>query len=196
MKAGEAVVVAISGPTAVGKTTCVRNLAALLEDAATLFYDDYAALSRWHPDILAWIEEGCDPNQWVTIPQLVADLRTLRAGEAIRLPHNQATVEPARFIVMEEPWGREREEIRPLIDFVAYLHLPLDVALCRRLLREASYGANPMEFAEFYLQKRVREVYLRQQACGESADLVLDGTKPSDDLAREIVERVHGIQRS
>jgi uridine kinase len=194
MQAAEAVVIAISGATAVGKTTCVRSVAASLEDAVSLAYDDYAAVSRWHPDILQWIDEGCDPNQFVTIPQLVSDLRSLRAGQAIRLPHNQAVVEPARFVVLDEPWGRERQEIRPLIDFVVYLHLPLDVALCRRLLREVSHGANPMEFVEFYLQKRVREVYLRQQACGESADLVLDASRSADDLVREIAGTVRGIQ--
>ena len=54
-----------------------------------------------------------------------------------------------------------------------------------------------MEFAEFYLRKGVREVYLRQQACSEHADLILDGTKSPDDLAREVVDalRGHSVQR-
>jgi hypothetical protein len=43
---------------------------------------------------------------------------------------------PSEFIVIEEPMGRERAEMASLIDFVAVIETPLEIALTRRLLRD------------------------------------------------------------
>ena len=70
MHAQSSVVIAISGPSGAGKTTVVNAVAARLGNASTLFYDDYFRRVS-HPDIRAWIEQGCDPDQWAALPQLV-----------------------------------------------------------------------------------------------------------------------------
>jgi len=189
----EAIVIAISGPSAAGKTTLVAKVATLLGNATTLSYDHYGAVADWHPSIRQWVEEGRDPNRWVSIPQLVEDVRALREGRAVVSPKSGQVVAPAGYIVMEEPWGRDRDELAPWIDFVAHIAIPLDIALCRKLLRESANPAlhfDPLVFAQEYLTERVGDFYQRQQQVSEHADFVVDGLQPPDELAEAIVAQV------
>src|SRR4051812_8185094 len=105
MPANACFVLAIGGTSGAGKSTLGANLVARLGNAIALYFDDYEASSTY-PDITKWLADGGDPNQFQT-PQLGADLRGLRAGAAIALPHNGQVVQPARVIVLEEPFGRE-----------------------------------------------------------------------------------------
>ena len=184
-------VIAISGPAGAGKTTLVKSVAEMLGDAATLFYDDYSSIAKWHPNVLDWIVEGCDPDSWVEIPQLTDDLGNLCAGQAIRHPTRDEQVNPARYIVIEEPWGRDRKAIAPWIDFVAQINIPLDISLCRRLLRDRDQY-DVMTFVQAYEKYGLHAFYTRQLQVADSADLVLDGLRPAEELTREIVMRVRG----
>lgn len=189
-KSSRSFVIAISGPSGAGKTTLVNAVAAALGDATTLYYDDYEAVAKWHPNVLEWIEEGCIPDSWVTMPQLTQDLSNLRAGHAVNHPNNNEQVKPARYVVLEEPWGRDREAVRPLIDFVTHIDIPLDVSLCRRLIRDAAAGKNPLDFIQAYLKYHIRDFYVRQQAVRERADLVVDGMQSPDELVVQIIRAI------
>ncbi len=87
-------------------------------------------------------------------------------------------------------------KLRPLIDFVFHVTIPtipLDISLCRRLLREYSHlssDLDPLDFVREYLSRRLGEVYRRQQQVAEHADLVVDGLRPPEELAARIIERV------
>ena len=191
-------VIAVSGPSGAGKSTTIRNLVARLNDTIALYFDDYEA-SSIYPDMTKWLANGADPNQFQT-PQLSADLRALCAGKTITLPHNGEVVQPARMIVLEEPFGRERAEVADLIDFVVCIDLPLEIALARKLLRMLGFflsDQTPDAFVkhlQFFLPWYIesgRELYhMVQQGVLQHCDLSADGMLPPDALADSIAESI------
>ena len=116
-------------------------------------------------------------------------------------PRKEKILHPASFILLEEPFGREREALKPLIDDVILLETPLEIALARRLLEvpEIAYFAkNPDEgyqtmlaYLRSYLHRSVRDMYIALiEQVRRHCDLVLDGTKPIDELAREAYKHI------
>jgi uridine kinase len=191
-------VIAVSGPSGAGKSTTIRNLVARLGDATALYFDDYEA-SSIYPNMTQWLANGADPNQFQT-PQLSADLRALRSGATITLLHNGQVVQPARVIVVEEPFGRERAEMADLIDFIVCIDLPLEIALARRLLRMLGFflaEQTPEAFAkqlQFFLPWYIesgRDLYrAMQQLVLQNCDIIVDGMLPPDALAQVIEEAI------
>ena len=111
---------------------------------------------------------------------------------------NKGIIKIARFIVMEEPFGRERAKMNELIDFVACITLPLEVALARRLLRDVEWCLNERssdylaayikKYLTGYLSDTTREMYLEVNArVLKNCDLVLNSVISSDELANEMV---------
>jgi uridine kinase len=225
-------VIAISAISGGGKSTLAKSLLPLLGDATTLSFDEYAPVycptSVYPHDFRRWLEEGADPNAWQT-PQFVEDVRTLRQGQSVVLPAKRAVpkalrqvrhllqrdtpllfprkekmVHPASFILLEEPFGREREALQPLIDYVILLDTPLEIALARRLLEVPAipYFAKHLDegyqamlaYLHSYLHHSVREMYLALlQQVRQHCDLVLDGTKPMDELATEACKHIQAL---
>jgi uridine kinase len=191
-------VIAISGPSGAGKSTAVRNLVARLSDATALYFDDYEA-SSVYPDITQWLSDGADPNQFQT-PRLSADLRALRAGVAIAHPQSDELIQPSRIVVLEEPFGRARDELAGLIDFVVCVELPLEIALARKLLRmldfylaeqTADAFAKQLQFLLPWYLESGRELYaMVQRRVLQNCDLVADGMLPPDKLADTIADAV------
>jgi uridine kinase len=134
-QAASGLAVVISGTSGAGKTSLVRKTAALLGEAVCLHFDDYKPVSMYPADLTAWVASGSNPNEWRT-PQLADDLRALRSGCPISVPGSAERTEPKPYIVLEDPFGRAREEMASSIDFAAYIDVPLDVAMARKLRRE------------------------------------------------------------
>lgn len=194
-------VIAISGAAGAGKTTLVRRVAELLDDAVALHFDDYKSVAKYpkYPEEMPqWIKAGRDLNAW-EIPQLLDDLKALRNGQTISLPADKGKIGPARVMVLEEPSGRERAGLRELVDFVVLLDIPLDIALARKVVEELHYSlevvpsdklATSVQHVINYFSQYplAREYYLTvAERVRQDCDLILDGIRPTDELAREIV---------
>jgi uridine kinase len=194
-------VIVIGGPSGSGKTSVVQRTARLLGDAITLFFDDYAQVSTYPSDFAVWIWDGANPNEWKT-PHFTSDLTALRQGQSISPPGNATPLHPARYVVVEEPFGRERQEMHELIDLVAIIDLPLEVALARRMRRNIQVGlvdgADSNEclrslgqFLDAYLDGHIREGYqIINRIALSSCDVILDGLMPVDELAEQVVRAV------
>jgi hypothetical protein len=188
-----------------------------LGDAAMLFFDDFALDGP--SDLPQWGgQPGADFARWRT-PAFSAALESLKGGSTVTLPTLSASVGlersrttgPARFVVVEEPFGRLRPETARAIDFVVCIDAPLHVCLARRLLRQlrtlrrqagaaATEGASAdvlrsgaesfTDFLEFYVAwgHGVYAEQLRQQRA--SSDLVVDGLRSLDVLATQVGDAV------
>ncbi|HEX2037614.1 MAG TPA: hypothetical protein VHS99_25840 [Chloroflexota bacterium] len=190
-------VIAIAGTAGSGKTTLVRAVTTLLGEATALYFDDYESTSTYPPDWGAWLRAGADPDV-VRTPQLAADLRALRHGTAVTTSDGRRSCEPAAYVVLDEPFGRARAELRDLVDFVACIEVPLEVALARRLLRaveevqdDACLREEVRLTARTYLTREDRALYLAATALAEAdCELILDGMASPEQLARHVVQAV------
>ena len=195
-------VIALSGPSGAGKSTLIQELSARFESAAALRIDDYEA-SSIYPDTAQWLAKGADPNEFQT-PQFSADVLALRSGITIFSSATSLAIQPARFLIVEEPFGRGRNQMRDLIDFVVHIEIPLEIALARKILRQnaflpweqdpAVFIGHLREFLEWYLSVgRAFYLAIRDRVLTD-CDLVVDGTRPTEEIAEAIVSAVRAKQ--
>jgi uridine kinase len=194
-------VVVVSGSVGSGKTTLVERLAELLGGAPTLIFDHYDRYAEWPQDLDQWMRAGADPNE-VRVPRLKEDLLLLLEGASITYPFDNRVVDPAEYILIEEPFGRERQEIAGHIDLVVYLDVPQDVCAVRVVQRALGMAGVDAEKgvedeAREDLARRLKAVaswvshYVRMRsayievsnAVKQKADIVVDGLKPVDEIA-------------
>ena len=204
-------VVAVSGFVGSGKTTLVARLSQLLGDAPTLLFDDYEQFVEWPPDFDDWIAAGADSSE-IQVPRLKEDLCSLIAGSPIIYPVGDRVVNPAGFILVEEPSGRERIEIAEHSDRVVFVDAPHDVCVARLVGRamdmetwdvEGTYANELQEdlagqldgvarWITHYL--RLRPMYIGvSDRVKQGADIVVDGMKPGEELAQEVLSAIERL---
>jgi uridine kinase len=190
-------VVAVSGISGSGKSSVIARTVQLLGDAAVLQFDDYATVSTYPQNLKEWLEQGADVNAFET-PRLAEDLRRLRAGAAIALPEDRGVLAPAPVILLEEPFGRMRREMAPLIDFAAHLDVPVDVLLARRLLRRLTEERDLGDVLYDRLQRDLEQHLaagrdLDRRGATEiaaAADVILDGTRTVEENAQVLAGEI------
>lgn len=190
-------VITISGVSGAGKSSTVKAIAQGLGDAACFYFDDYGEAMQQPDDGLQWIAAGADLTEFV-LPQFGQDVERLRQGETVVTPTSRR-VEPAPFLVIEEPFGRGRNDMAKLVDFSVCIEVPMEVALARRLLDAAARWSGTSEqrlawidtYLNTYLFQGMREVYIAiNERVKASSDLVLDGTAPVEDNAQRVIKAV------
>jgi uridine kinase len=198
-------VIVISGSVASGKSTVAAALSSILDNAPVLTFDHYAAYVEWPQDMQLWINAGSDPKH-IHIPKLKDDLLSLLHGKPILDPSDGKILTPSKYILLEEPSGRERQEISDLIDLVVYIDTPQDICVTRLVERaiDMEEWKSKGTFAGITKEDLVRQLdavalwisqyqQARSMYMGVSelvkhrADIVISGMNPVEDLTREII---------
>jgi uridine kinase len=192
-------VIAIAGHSGAGKSTLIEHLRSRLGDANVLCLDQYESSSTY-PAASKWIEDGADPNEFQT-PQFDADVAALKNGKSIVHVETKKEIKPGRFLIIEEPFGRGRNALHDLIDFVVYVDTPLEVAYIRKISRKNNFLpweddpdvfiANLRQNMEWYLRAGRRFYLAVAERVRENCDLIVDGTLSTQQIADKIIEEIN-----
>ncbi len=184
------VIIGISAVTGGGKTAVTQRLAEVLEDPVALHFDDYV-----HPDDLQrWFATGANYDAYQTLV-FTCHLRALKAGRTIPYPVGGTALGPASYVVADAPLGRAHTDSGRLIDLMAFIDTPLDVALARRTLRDINaQGDRSTDEVLQHVKDELsgypasaRPLYQEFQArMRESSDVVIGGTLSIDTIVEKI----------
>jgi uridine kinase len=182
-------VISVAAVSGGGKTTVVNELKNRLASTAVISFDDYhhskVYLAR---DINEWSADGNDCNEW-HVQAIADDVEKLLTADI-------------DYIILDFPFGRCNNCVGKYIDLDIYINTPLDIALARRTIRNyinRDTKRRPIEDIlsaignelEFYL-KTSRPTYARMSnVLIPKCDLVIDGTKPPEELAIEIIQAIN-----
>lgn len=143
-------VVAISGVSGSGKTSVVKKLSHTFS-CPSIHFDDHTDENTYPKDMKHWLDNGAN----------VSDIKTPKLVNAL---HHLIAQSNDDFIFIEEPFGRCREPIASLIDYVVLLDMPMEVCLSRVISRHLTYpNGDPLNSIKKYLfmyDDHFREIYI------------------------------------
>jgi uridine kinase len=132
-------VIAVCGSSSgAGKSTLVRRLSEVIPNSTSLFFDAYHETTSYPPNLYKDLAEGknVDPSL-IQSPIFYQDLVSLVEEREVIDPWNRR-LRPAKYILVEEPFGKLRTGMREIIHYLIGVEIPLDMALARRILRNIS----------------------------------------------------------
>ncbi|MCH9610080.1 MAG: Uridine kinase [Chlamydiales bacterium] len=190
------IIIGISGVSGSGKTEVTHALSQILNDASTIFWDDFETLSGYPSDYIEWYKKSGDYAEWKT-PHLADTLGQLKKGIPLICPATRKQLQSTPFIIYDAPLGRKHLETGKYIDFLVFLNVPLDITLIRRLRRDY-FNKEPFDLdavkceLDFY-EKEARPLFLDIENLKQGADLLVDGMQSTDmitdSIAKEIQKR-------
>ncbi len=200
------VVIGICSPSGGGKTALVKKLTVLIEDTVTISFDDYGDPFKDISNFEKWIKQGADLDK-ITTSKLVSDLEAIRNGQRIHSPTNQHNIEPKKIILFDTLVGRSQHATGKFIDYLVYINTPFELALARRIMRMLTEIPpdntniipaqekieNLCEYLAAYASPTgPRQIYqaIHNQVIN-LADLVLDGEKPINTLATDVLSALN-----
>ncbi|MCF2860313.1 hypothetical protein L1286_22795 [Pseudoalteromonas sp. SMS1] len=171
-------VIAISGASGSGKSSVIKLLCAHF-NCPSLLFDDFVTSRTYPKDMKNWFSEGGE-LALIQAPQLERALQHLR----------QQT--ESDYIFVEEPFGRCRPSIAPLIDYVVLINTPLELCLARVILRNIAHStSNTVNSITQYLaqyESHLRDIYLHvSNEVKAQSDLVIQDEPSTEAIKTEII---------
>ena len=179
-------VIAVAGCPGSGKTSLVNAMSPTL-NATCLFYDDYQDVTSLPiEEIIHLMQQGDDYN----------NLHVPGFADAIAAHKQQA---PQQNLLIETPLGRHHRDSGQYIDILIWIDLPLDIALARNIqaftqeflqspIHESLLTEQVQWLAQYldtYLHKIRQTLLIQQERLSSTADIILDGSLPPDDLLKQ-----------
>jgi len=170
-------VVAISGVSGAGKTTIVKQLA-IKFNCPFLLFDDHTDKNTYPQNMKLWLKSGANVSL-IKTPKFVSAL------EGIISKSNSP------FIFIEEPFGKERDSISSLIDYVVLLDHPMELCLARIIKRHTENpNSNSIGSIANYLNKyedHFRQIYITAaNQVRNNSDLIINEVVSIQDVSNYI----------
>ena len=170
-------VVAISGISGAGKTTIVKELAKEF-GCPFLLFDDHTDKNTYPQNMKNWLINGANVSL-IKTPKFVTSL------ESLILKNRN------RFIFIEEPFGKERDSMSSLIDYVVLLDQPMELCLSRIIKRHTEQpNSDSICSISNYLDKYedyYRDIYISAvKQVRNNADLIFNEVAPVKDTTNYI----------
>lgn len=199
--------IGIAGASGAGKTALAHRLAGRLADRPTpvvpidAYYRDLAALSAETRMTLNY-----DEPKAIDVELLLKHLRCLAVGQAIKRPvydfqdHARTDVtervEPGQFVIVEGVLTLHWPELRELLHTLAFIVTNETTCLARRLARDTSERGRTEASVRAQWVTTVQPMYARYAApTRQLADVVINGTDPTENNVTRILEHVQRIAR-
>ncbi len=179
-------VIGISGISCAWKTTLVRVLAVDLQ--ATIFgWDEFDDISSGPDDYVDWYKRGQNYKEWGYIA-LADVLKSLKSGQSILHPALGYLLNPTQYIIFDAPLGRQHAQTGQFIDVCIHVEIPLDVSLCRRLIRDFKDSDKTkkelLTELEYYLSHS-RPLFFDDEL-KTGADIIVDGMQTTENQVEKI----------
>lgn len=183
-------VIGISGVTGAGKTTLAAALAHALQ-ATMLAWDDFDEIATGPADYVDWYHRGRNYDEW-DYRALAEVLQSLKAKRPILHSVFKRVLQPTKYIIFDAPLGRLHPQTGQYIDICIHIEVPLDVSLCRRLLRD--FRGNEKTKEELLLELEHYLAYSRPLFVDDdlkaNADFVIDGMLDTKEQTAKINEKI------
>lgn len=190
--------IGIAGPSGSGKTTLALLLAARVPGGGVVVaLDAYYRDQRGVPDDAI----NVDVPEALDHVLLLDQVHALTAGEPVRqpvydyarharLPHTR-TVQPAPYVIVEGLFALYWPEVRAAMTTSIFLALDHERCLARRVARDMRERGRSPGAVRLQYERTVRPMYdLHVHPTRAHAGLVLDATRPIEDLAENVLAAV------
>lgn len=181
-------IIGISGISGAGKSILAAALAKEL-NATVIHWDDFDVISIWPADYVAWFHRGQNYEEW-NYSALAKVLNLIKSDQSILHPVHHYCIKPNQYLIFDAPMGRLHKQTGQYIDRLIHINIPLDVSLCRRLLRDYKNKQcdkqSLLDELEFYVNKS-RSLFFDDQL-KINADFIVNGLHTTE-------EQIHSIKK-
>ncbi len=159
-------------------------------NATVLFWDAYDGISESPKDYVEWhARKGCYV-EW-KYDALAELLCALKAGQTPLCPISGKKLKPTNLVIFDAPLGYCHQQTGQFIDRLIFLDTPLDVALARRILRDAQRLQEVFKDLKYYLEKS-RPLFFGEEL-RRSADVIFDGSEQREMLIEKSLSFVNSF---